>query len=149
MRAIIAAAAGGNAANDPPLAAISGYGGVAGGLGFRRPRPDAEMDIGQDRGHQLRIVDVGQDGHDDIADGNCVVPSDGTLRYVVEGSVHGDRFYIGDLDPKRPGPEGYAIQQTEGGFSPRTSRPASSSTLWPTTRRTGWAGRCVATCSRR
>lgn len=66
--------------------------------------------------HQLRIIDVDQDGRDDIADGNYVVNSDGTFRYVVAGSVHGDRFHIGDLDPKRPGLEGYAIQQTEGGI---------------------------------
>ncbi|GIF37516.1 rhamnogalacturonan lyase family protein [Actinoplanes xinjiangensis] len=65
--------------------------------------------------HQLRIVDVDQDGRDDIADGNYVVDSDGTLRYVVEGAVHGGRFHIGDLDPSRRGLEGYAIQQTEGG----------------------------------
>ncbi|WP_433794006.1 DUF6250 domain-containing protein [Actinoplanes sp. CA-252034] len=65
--------------------------------------------------HQLRVVDVDQDGRDDIADGNYVVNSDGTFRYVVAGSTHGDRFHIGDLDPSRPGLEGYAIQQTEGG----------------------------------
>ncbi|WP_052720560.1 DUF6250 domain-containing protein [Actinoplanes rectilineatus] len=73
---------------------------------------------GADQGtsfHQLRIVDVDQDGRDDIADGNYVVNSDGTFRYVVAGATHGDRFHIGDLDPSRPGLEGYAIQQTEGG----------------------------------
>jgi hypothetical protein len=73
---------------------------------------------GADQGtsfHQLRIIDVDQDGRDDIADGNYVVNSDGTFRYVVAGSTHGDRFHIGDLDPARPGLEGYAIQQTEGG----------------------------------
>ncbi|HEY0001465.1 MAG TPA: DUF6250 domain-containing protein [Actinoplanes sp.] len=72
----------------------------------------------RDRGisfHQIRIVDVDGDGRDDIADGNYVVNSDGTFRYDVAGSTHGDRFHIGDLDPARPGLEGYAIQQTEGG----------------------------------
>ncbi|MEU4564953.1 DUF6250 domain-containing protein [Actinoplanes sp. NPDC023936] len=73
---------------------------------------------GADQGtsfHQLRIIDVDQDGKDEIADGNYVVNSDGTFRYVVPESIHGDRFHIGDLDPDRPGLEGYAIQQTEGG----------------------------------
>ncbi|MBB2941887.1 rhamnogalacturonan endolyase [Actinoplanes lutulentus] len=73
---------------------------------------------GTDQGtsfHQLRIIDVDQDGKDEIADGNYVVNSDGTFRYVVPQSIHGDRFHIGDLDPNRPGLEGYAIQQTEGG----------------------------------
>jgi rhamnogalacturonan endolyase len=65
--------------------------------------------------HQLRIVDVDGDGRDDVADGNYVVSSDGTFRYEVPQSTHGDRFHIGDLDPARPGLEGYAIQQTEGG----------------------------------
>ncbi|KUN80879.1 hypothetical protein [Streptomyces griseoruber] len=65
--------------------------------------------------HQIRTVDVDQDGRDEIADGNYVVNSDGTLRYVVDGAIHGDRFDIADLDPDRPGLEGFAIQQSELG----------------------------------
>ncbi|MGW0332901.1 rhamnogalacturonan lyase family protein [Streptomyces sp. NPDC003011] len=65
--------------------------------------------------HQIRTVDVDQDGRDEIADGNYVVNSDGTLRYVVAGAGHGDRFDIADLDPARPGLEGFAIQQSELG----------------------------------
>ncbi|MET9381277.1 hypothetical protein ABZY09_09315 [Streptomyces sp. NPDC002928] len=65
--------------------------------------------------HQIRTVDVDQDGKDEIADGNYVVNSDGTLRYVVDGAGHGDRFDIADLDPDRPGLEGFAIQQSELG----------------------------------
>ncbi|MCX4766436.1 hypothetical protein OG562_36790 [Streptomyces sp. NBC_01275] len=66
--------------------------------------------------HQIRTVDVDGDGHDEIADGNYVVNSDGTLRYVVDGAIHGDRFDIADLDPDRPGLEGFAIQQSELGI---------------------------------
>jgi len=66
--------------------------------------------------HQIRTVDVDQDGKDEIADGNYVVNSDGTLRYVVDGAIHGDRFDIADLDPDRPGLEGFAIQQSELGI---------------------------------
>lgn len=65
--------------------------------------------------HQIRTVDVDGDGKDDIADGNYVVGSDGSLRYVVDGAGHGDRFDIGDFDPSRPGLEGFAIQQSELG----------------------------------
>ncbi|WP_234342869.1 hypothetical protein [Streptomyces fulvoviolaceus] len=65
--------------------------------------------------HQIRTVDVDQDGKDEIADGNYVVNSDGTLRYVVDQAIHGDRFDIADLDPDRPGLEGFAIQQSELG----------------------------------
>jgi rhamnogalacturonan endolyase len=65
--------------------------------------------------HQIRVVDVDQDGLDDIADGNHVVGHDGALKYVVDGAGHGDRFAIADLDPARPGLEGFAIQQSELG----------------------------------
>ncbi|MFJ3669949.1 hypothetical protein ACIPSE_26185 [Streptomyces sp. NPDC090106] len=68
--------------------------------------------------HQIRTVDVDLDGKDEIADGNYVVNSDGTLRYVVDGAGHGDRFHIADLDPDRPGLEGFAIQQAESGVIP-------------------------------
>ncbi|MBA2945577.1 rhamnogalacturonan lyase family protein [Streptomyces himalayensis] len=68
--------------------------------------------------HQIRTVDVDLDGKDEIADGNYVVNSDGTLRYVVDGAGHGDRFHIADLDPGRPGLEGFAIQQAELGVIP-------------------------------
>ena len=69
--------------------------------------------------HQIRTVDVDQDGRDEIADGNYVVNSDGTVRYVVDGAGHGDRFDIADLDPDRPGLEGFAIQQAELGVVPK------------------------------
>ncbi|MEU5317341.1 hypothetical protein AB0G67_11515 [Streptomyces sp. NPDC021056] len=68
--------------------------------------------------HQIRTVDVDLDGKDEIADGNYVVNGDGTLRYVVDGAGHGDRFHIADLDPDRPGLEGFAIQQAELGVIP-------------------------------
>ncbi|MFE2967789.1 hypothetical protein ACFXKC_29750 [Streptomyces sp. NPDC059340] len=54
-----------------------------------------------------------------VADGNYVVGGDGTLRYVVDGAGHGDRFDIADLDPDRPGLEGFAIQQSELGVVSR------------------------------
>jgi len=68
--------------------------------------------------HQLRILDVNQDGKDDICDGSYVVGSDGKLLYKIPGVIHGDRFHIGDIDPARPGLEGYGIQQMEGGSKP-------------------------------
>src|SRR5439155_4603771 len=44
-----------------------------------------------------------------------VLNGDGTLRYNLNDGtpsiVHGDRFHIGDLDPDRPGLEGYGVQQ--------------------------------------
>lgn len=61
--------------------------------------------------HQIRTVDVDLDGKDEIADGNYVVNGD--------GAGHGDRFHIADLDPDRPGLEGFAIQQAELGVIPK------------------------------
>jgi autotransporter-associated beta strand protein len=63
--------------------------------------------------HQIRIVDVNGDGKDDICDGGYVLDHNGTLLYSLgsSGVVHGDRFHIGDLDPDRPGLEGFGIQQ--------------------------------------
>lgn len=63
--------------------------------------------------HQIRIVDVDRDGKDEICDGGYVLDDDGTLLYTLgtAGVVHGDRFHIGDLDPDRPGLEGFGIQQ--------------------------------------
>lgn len=64
-------------------------------------------------GHQMRIVDLDGDGTDEIAHIGFVLNSNGTLRYSLASSnvVHGDRFYIGKLDPNRSGLQGYGIQQ--------------------------------------
>lgn len=64
-------------------------------------------------GHNTRIIDVDRDGTDEIAEIGFVLNGDGTLRYSLadSGVVHGDRFQIGDLDPNRPGLEGYGVQQ--------------------------------------
>jgi rhamnogalacturonan endolyase len=69
--------------------------------------------------HQIRTVDLDGDGRDEIADGNYAVDDDGTLRYVVDGAGHGDRFAVADLDPARPGLEGFAVQQSELGVVSR------------------------------
>lgn len=64
-------------------------------------------------GHQMRIADVDGDGKDEIAEIGFVLNGDGTLRYSLAGSnvIHGDRFYIGKLDPNRSGLQAYGIQQ--------------------------------------
>lgn len=61
--------------------------------------------------HQMRIVDVDGDGRDEMATGNFMVNSDGSLRYLLPGVVHGDRFFIGKFDQSRPGLQGYGVQQ--------------------------------------
>lgn len=64
-------------------------------------------------GHQIRIIDVDGDGKDEISVQGYVIDDDGSLLYTLaeQDIFHGDRFFIGDLDPNRPGLEGYGIQQ--------------------------------------
>jgi rhamnogalacturonan endolyase len=62
--------------------------------------------------HQIRVLDVDGDGKDELADGGYVVDDDGSVLYALGGGVvHGDRFHITDMDPARPGLEGWGIQQ--------------------------------------
>jgi hypothetical protein len=61
--------------------------------------------------HQMRIIDVDGDGRDEMATGNFMVNSDGTLRYILSGVVHGDRFFIGRMDRNNPDMLGYGVQQ--------------------------------------
>jgi rhamnogalacturonan endolyase len=64
-------------------------------------------------GHNTRIIDVDGDGKDEIAEIGFVLNGDGTERYTLadDGVIHGDRFYIADIDPANPGLEGYGVQQ--------------------------------------
>lgn len=67
----------------------------------------------QQTGHQIRIIDLDGDGKDEICPQGFVIDDDGTLLYTLadQDIFHGDRFFIGDLDPDRPGMESYGIQQ--------------------------------------
>ncbi|MET8981902.1 hypothetical protein ABZX85_40540 [Streptomyces sp. NPDC004539] len=64
-------------------------------------------------GHNTRAIDVDGNGTDEIAEIGFVLNGDGTLRYSMgpRGIVHGDRFHLADMDPGRPGLEGYGVQQ--------------------------------------
>ncbi|ONK14178.1 hypothetical protein [Streptomyces sp. MP131-18] len=64
-------------------------------------------------GHNTRVIDVDGDGADEVVEIGFVLNGDGTLRYSLadHGIVHGDRFHITDIDPDRPGLEGYGVQQ--------------------------------------
>jgi len=62
--------------------------------------------------HNFRIVDVDGDGKDEIAFGVNTMDDNGKPLYYAKSDIgHGDRFVVTDLDPDRPGLEGYAIQQ--------------------------------------
>ncbi|KAL4956794.1 hypothetical protein BDW69DRAFT_202558 [Aspergillus filifer] len=64
-------------------------------------------------GHNTRIVDVDGDGNDNVIEiGFVLEGTDGSLLYTMpDPVVHGDRYYIGKLDPDRDGLQGYGIQQ--------------------------------------
>nr|WP_194238503.1 hypothetical protein [Streptomyces spongiae] len=64
-------------------------------------------------GHNTRAIDVNGDGTDEVAEIGFVLGGDGSLRYSMgpKGIIHGDRFHIADMDPSRPGLEGYGVQQ--------------------------------------
>ncbi|MFI6375149.1 hypothetical protein [Streptomyces sp. NPDC050546] len=70
---------------------------------------------GQDApdGHNTRAIDVDGDGTDEVAEIGFVLNGNGSLRYSMapQGIIHGDRFHLADLDPGRPGLEGYGVQQ--------------------------------------
>ncbi|MBC7388220.1 MAG: T9SS type A sorting domain-containing protein [Opitutaceae bacterium] len=64
-------------------------------------------------GHNMRIADVDGDGKDEVIPFGFCLDDNGKILWGqdAQGVVHGDRFFIADMDPKRPGLEGYAIQQ--------------------------------------
>lgn len=61
--------------------------------------------------HGNRVCDVDGDGIDEIIPGGFAV---NTHKGMVNSAAigHGDRFRISDIDPKRPGLEEFAIQQS-------------------------------------
>ena len=61
--------------------------------------------------HQIRILDSDGDGCDELWTGGYGV-NPMQNRFVATGLGHGDRFIISDIDPDRPGIEGFAIQQS-------------------------------------
>jgi rhamnogalacturonan endolyase len=66
--------------------------------------------------HNLRCVDLNADGLDECVNGGYAIKGDGTVLWnqASQGITHGDRWHIGDLDPTRPGLEGWAIGQRSG-----------------------------------
>ncbi|MGG4481416.1 hypothetical protein [Paenibacillus illinoisensis] len=65
--------------------------------------------------HQIRILDLDEDGKDEVSFGGWALDDNGETLYSLPGVVHGDRFHITDIDPNRPGLEQFGIQQAENG----------------------------------
>ena len=54
--------------------------------------------------HAVHVADIDGDGADEILNGSIAIDNDGRLMWST-GNGHGDRFYITDIDPARPGLE--------------------------------------------
>ena len=64
--------------------------------------------------HNFAIVDVDEDGRDEIVHGNCVVDEFGR-RLSSTGLGHGDAQHYSDFDPFRKGQEGFRCLETSPG----------------------------------
>ena len=54
--------------------------------------------------HSIKIGDIDGDGFDEILNGSIAIDHDGRTMWST-GLGHGDRFYLSDIDPARPGLE--------------------------------------------
>ena len=54
--------------------------------------------------HSIKTGDIDGDGCDEILAGSIAIDNDGRTLWGT-GYGHGDRFYLGDIDPTRPGLE--------------------------------------------
>lgn len=54
--------------------------------------------------HGIHIADIDGDGFDEVLNGSIAINNDGQLLWST-GYGHGDRFYVTDIDPDRPGLE--------------------------------------------
>ncbi|HEX6623158.1 MAG TPA: hypothetical protein VF064_05560 [Pyrinomonadaceae bacterium] len=54
--------------------------------------------------HAIHFADLDGDGADEVLNGSIAIESDGRMMWST-GMGHGDRFYVTDIDPARPGLE--------------------------------------------
>ena len=54
--------------------------------------------------HSIHVADIDGDGFDEILNGSIAIDHDGTIMWST-GLGHGDRFYVTDVAPERPGLE--------------------------------------------
>jgi rhamnogalacturonan endolyase len=54
--------------------------------------------------HSIKVGDIDGDGRDEILNGSIAIDNDGRTMWGT-GMGHGDRFYLSDIDPRRPGLE--------------------------------------------
>lgn len=71
--------------------------------------------------HSIHVADIDQDGKDEILNGSIAVDHDGRIMWST-GLGHGDRFYVTDVDPERPGLEVW--------FTYEDPHPQNGVSLW-------------------
>jgi rhamnogalacturonan endolyase len=73
--------------------------------------------------HSIKVGDIDGDGADEILNGSIAIDNDGRTLWST-GLGHGDRFYLTDIDPTRPGLEiWYTIEDPH---------PKNGVSLWDT-----------------
>ena len=71
--------------------------------------------------HSIKVGDIDGDGKDEILNGSIAIDNDGRTMWST-GLGHGDRFYLTDVDPARPGLEvWYTIEDPH---------PQNGASLW-------------------
>lgn len=79
--------------------------------------------------HNLSVVDVDNDGKDEIIYGAMAVDDDGTGIYTT-GFGHGDAQHVSDLDPEHPGLEAFGIQERFDDAGGRMFDARTGAVLW-------------------
>jgi rhamnogalacturonan endolyase len=86
--------------------------------------------------HSIKVADIDGDGFDEILNGSIAIDHDGRTLWCT-GLGHGDRFYVSDIDPQRPGLEvWYTIEDPH---------PQNGVSLWDARRGTLLFGTTEAT----
>jgi len=71
--------------------------------------------------HSIHVADIDGDGCDEILNGSIAIDNDGRIMWST-GLGHGDRFYVTDVDPDRPGLEVW--------YSYEDPHPQNGVSLW-------------------
>lgn len=80
--------------------------------------------------HSIKVGDVDGDGRDEIFNGSLAISHDGRSRWS-SGLGHGDRFYLTDIDPTRPGLElAYIIEEAQPQLGLNLRDPRNGDLLW-------------------
>jgi rhamnogalacturonan endolyase len=66
-----------------------------------------------DGNHNVSVADVDGDGKDEIILGSAIIDDDGKT-YSRTGFGHGDAMHVSDMDPDRPGLEGWFVHEDKG-----------------------------------